>query len=176
MARRQRLNETQIAELFDPPTEQRELVRHFTLSEGDLVAIRRCRGDHNRLGHALMRCYLRYPGRALRIGERPPAALLAFVAEQIGALSGSIDEYLAAERNRQRHAIECQEQLGLRPPDPRQRTRRNRGSLGIRFTGRSGSGFQPAMVRAHARACALSVMPGNSRRSSTAAANSPRCS
>ena len=35
----------------------------------------------------------------------------------------------------------------------RQRTRRNRGGLGIRFTGRSG--FQPAMVRAHSRACAF---------------------
>ena len=35
MARRQRLSETQIAELFDPPTEQRELVRHYTLSETD---------------------------------------------------------------------------------------------------------------------------------------------
>ena len=41
------------------------------------------------------------------------------------------------------------------------------------FTGRSGSGFQPAMVWAHSRACALSVMPGNSRRSLIAAANSP---
>jgi hypothetical protein len=39
MARQQRLNETQIAELFDPPTEQRELVRHYTLSETDLAAI-----------------------------------------------------------------------------------------------------------------------------------------
>jgi hypothetical protein len=48
--------------------------------------------------------------------------------------------------------------------------------LGIRFTGRSGSGFQPAMVRAHSRACALSVMPGNRRRSSMAAEKSPRCS
>jgi hypothetical protein len=36
----------------------------------------------------------------------------------------------------------------------RQGGRRNRGA---RFTGRSGSGFQPAMVRAHSRACALSV-------------------
>ena len=44
---------------------------------------------------------------------------------------------------------------------PRQRTRRSRGGLGIRFTGRSGR--QPAMVRAHSRACALSVMPGNRR-------------
>ena len=55
---------------------------------------------------------------------------------------------------------------------PRQSTRRNRGA---RFTGRSGSGFQPAMVRAHFRACALSVMPGNRWRSSTAADSSPRC-
>ena len=115
MARQQRLNTTQIAELFDPPTEQRELVRHYTLSESDLMAIKRCRGDHNRLGHALMRCYLRYPGRAMRVGERPPAALLVFVAEQIDVLPESIDKYIAEERNRQRHAIECQEQLGLRP-------------------------------------------------------------
>ncbi len=115
MARRQRLNETQIAELFEPPTEQRELVRHFTLSEADLAAIRRCRGDHNRLGYALMLCYLRFPGRVLRAGEHPPAPLLAFVADQLEVLPGCIDAYLAAERNRQRHAIECQEKLGLRP-------------------------------------------------------------
>ena len=109
MARRQRLSETQIVELFDPPTEQRELVRHYTLSEADLAAIRRCRGDHNRLGHALMLCYLRYPGRPLRAGERPPEPLLAFVAEQIDVLPKSIDDYLASERNRQRHAVEWQD-------------------------------------------------------------------
>ena len=62
-----------------------------------------------------MLCYLRYPGRALRSGERPPPALLAFAAEQIGILPDAVDGYLAAERNRQRHAVECQEQLGLRP-------------------------------------------------------------
>jgi hypothetical protein len=28
-------------------------------------------------------CYLRYPGRPLRINERPPTALISFVAEQI---------------------------------------------------------------------------------------------
>ena len=123
MARRQRLSDIQITELFDPPTDQRELVRHFTLSAADLAAIRRCRGDHNRLGHALMLCYLRFPGRALRAGERPPPALLAFVAEQVEVLpdapdaraSSGIDAYLAAERSRQRQAVECQEQLGLRP-------------------------------------------------------------
>src|SRR4051794_20521932 len=41
------------------------------------------------------------------------------------------------------------------------------------FGGLGGSGFQPAMTRAQYRALALSVMPGNMRRSSTAAENSP---
>ena len=58
-----------------------------------------------------MLCYLRHPGRPLHAGERPPAALLAFVAEQIDVLPESIDDYLAAERNRHRHAIEFQEQI-----------------------------------------------------------------
>ena len=77
------MTETQIAALFDPPTEPRELVRHYTLTETDLAMIRRCRGDHSRLGYALMLCYLRHPGRPLRTNERPPAALVSFVAEQI---------------------------------------------------------------------------------------------
>jgi TnpA family transposase len=81
----------------------------------DLAAVRRCRGDHNRLGHALMLCYLRFPGRALRAGERPPAALLGFVAGQVEVLPGAISDYLAGERTRQRQSVECQDHLGLRP-------------------------------------------------------------
>ena len=73
MTRRQQLSEAQISDLFDPPTGQRDLVHHYTLSDADLAAIRRCRGNHNRLGYALMPCYLRHPGRALRAGERPPS-------------------------------------------------------------------------------------------------------
>ena len=49
--------------------------------------------------------------------------------------------------------------------------RRVPGSLAS--CGFTDSGFQAAMVRAQSRACTLSVMPGNSRRSSTAADNSP---
>jgi hypothetical protein len=115
VARRQRLSEIQLKELFDPPTGQRDLVRHFTLSAADLAMSERRRGDHNRLGHALMLCHLRHPGRPLRPGERPPTVLLQFVAEQIGVLPDAVDAYRAAERNRQRHAVECQELLGLRP-------------------------------------------------------------
>jgi TnpA family transposase len=115
VARRQQLSEDQIAELFDPPTEQRELVRHFTLSAADLAAIQRCRGDANRLGYALMLCYLRHPGRPLRAGERPPELLVAFVAEQLDVSHDSIDNYIDIECNRQRQSVDCQAWLGLRP-------------------------------------------------------------
>ena len=113
--RRQQLTGAQIAALFDPPTDRRELVRHCTLSEADTAMIRRCRGDHSRLGYALMLCYLRYPGRPLRINERPPAALISFVAEQIDVRPESIDDYLISGQNRRRHAAELQDRLRLRP-------------------------------------------------------------
>src|SRR5260370_1754351 len=113
--RRQQLTEAQITALLDPPTDQRELVRHYTLSAAALAAIRSCSGNHNRLGHALMICYLRYPGRPLKAGERPPRPLLLFIAEQIDALPEAIEDYLAAERNRQRHVAEPQARLGFRP-------------------------------------------------------------
>jgi TnpA family transposase len=62
-----------------------------------------------------MLCYLRYPGRPLRAAERPPAALISFVAEQIDVLPEAIDDYLASEQNRRRHAAELQDRLRLRP-------------------------------------------------------------
>src|ERR1700722_2974098 len=131
--RRPQLTEAQIATLFDPPTGRRELVRHYTLSPDDLAAVRRYRGDHNRLGFALMLSYLRYPGRPLKAGERPPVRLIAFIAEQIDASPASIEDYLAAERNRQRHAVECQKRLGLCP-------------FGRRAAGEVTSAIQPQAV------------------------------
>ena len=119
MTRRQQLTEPQLTALFDPPTDQRELVRHYTLSDADITMIRRCRGDHSRLGYAVMLCYLRYPGRPLHAGERPPAALVAFIAGQIDILPDAIHDYLRSEQNRRRHAIELQEYLRLRPFGPR---------------------------------------------------------
>ena len=85
------------------------------LTKTDLAMIRRCRGDHSRLGYALMLCYLRHPGRPLRTNERPPAALVAFVAEQIDVRPEAVNGYLASEQNRRRHAAELQDRLQLRP-------------------------------------------------------------
>src|SRR4029077_18168160 len=51
----------------------------------------------------------------LRISERPPAALVSFVARQIDVRPETIDDYLSSEQNRRRHAAEVQNRLRLRP-------------------------------------------------------------
>ena len=54
VTRRQQLTEIQRAAPYDAPAEQRELVRHYTLSQADLAAVGRCRGDHNRLSWSMV--------------------------------------------------------------------------------------------------------------------------
>ena len=132
MTRRQPLSEIQIAELFDPPTEQRELVRHYTLSETDLAGIRRYRGDHNRFGRALMLCYLRYPGRPLRAGERPPESLKRRLRERARR---SLEQRLRTAHSRFRVTV-CR-------PSPTTWARKNRRGIWQRNSGARRSEIRP---------------------------------
>jgi len=83
MARRQLLTREALAPYYDPPTDERETARHCTLSREDLDLIGERRGASSRLGFALLLLYMRWPGRVLEAGEKPPGAILAFVADQI---------------------------------------------------------------------------------------------
>ena len=74
----------QRAVLLNLPTHEEDVVRHCTLTADDLMAIGRARTPETRLGYALQLCALRYPGRHLRRGELLPAAMLDYIAEQIG--------------------------------------------------------------------------------------------
>lgn len=108
------LTDAQRAALFDLPTTERDLIRHYTLTAADLALIARQRLDHTRLGFALMLCSLRYPGRLLREGERPPAAFIRFVAEQVGVFPEAFEDYLRHDQTRRRHAAELQQQFRYR--------------------------------------------------------------
>jgi len=77
MARRQLLTDEQWTGLLAPPSDEREIVRYWTLSREDFDVIFRKRSDHSRLGIALLLCYLRYPGRVLGADEMPPATLVS---------------------------------------------------------------------------------------------------
>jgi uncharacterized protein DUF4158 len=91
------------------------MVRHYTLSSEDLALINRRRGDPNRLGFALMLCYLRFPGRILQQGEQPPAELCRFVAEQLSLDAAHFGDYAERDQTRREHVLEIQAALELRP-------------------------------------------------------------
>lgn len=58
MPHRELLTESQRLSLNAPASDERGMVRHYTLSSEDLALINRRRGDPNRLGFALRLCYL----------------------------------------------------------------------------------------------------------------------
>ena len=103
MLHRELLTESQRLSLQTPVTDKRGMVRHYTLSSEDLTLINRRRGDPNRLGFALMLCYLRFPGRILQQGEQPPAALCAFVAEQLNLDAAHFGDYAERDQTRREH-------------------------------------------------------------------------
>jgi TnpA family transposase len=115
MPHRELLTESQRLDLQAPASDERGMVRHYTLTSEDLTLINRRRGDPNRLGFALMLCYLRFPGRILQQGEQPPAALCVFVAEQLGLDAAHFSDYAERDQTRREHVLEIEIALGLRP-------------------------------------------------------------
>ena len=90
MPRRELLTEPQRLAFAEPGTEERERVRHYTLSAEDLALIDRRRGDPNRLGFAALLGYLRFPGRTLRQDEQPPGGHARLHRRAAGARTGKL--------------------------------------------------------------------------------------
>ncbi len=71
-----RLRNRRRHELFDIPTDEDSLIRHYSLSPADRLEIELRRRKQNLLGFAVQLCLMRYPGRALLPNEVPPPMLL----------------------------------------------------------------------------------------------------
>ncbi|MDE0947960.1 MAG: DUF4158 domain-containing protein, partial [Sphingobium sp.] len=112
MARRRLLTREALAPHYDPPTEEREIARYFTLSREDLDLVGERRGASSRLGFALLLLYMRWPGRVLEAGERPPGAILAFVADQIDVPTTAFDDYARRDETRRAHLADLMQRLG----------------------------------------------------------------
>jgi hypothetical protein len=69
MARRQLLTDEQWARLLAPPNDEREIVRHYTLSRDDLDLIAGKRSGHSHLGFAVLLCYISTTIISLPIGR-----------------------------------------------------------------------------------------------------------
>ena len=114
MPHRTLLSPEQRTRLLGIPTEAAEMAKHYVLSTEDLALVRTKRRLSNRLGFAVQLCALRHPGRPLERSEVPPAAMLAFVANQVGADPKLFGDYAHRAETRREHLLELQQYLRLR--------------------------------------------------------------
>ena len=84
MERRKLLTPEERQALLGVPDDEESLIRHYTLSPQDRLQAEVRRRPHNQLGFAVQLCLMRYPGRILGVDECPPAAMVAYVAQQLG--------------------------------------------------------------------------------------------
>jgi len=114
MPRRSILTDRQRASVFDLPTDDVALLRHYTLADDDLEIIRARRRPHNRFGFALQLCALRYPGRLLASGEVIPEAMTRFLAAQLGLKPDDLVDYAIREETRREHLAALREIYGYK--------------------------------------------------------------
>ncbi len=114
MPRRQILTDRVRSALFDIPTDQASLLRHYTLADDDIEHIRERRLARNQLGFALQLCAFRYPGRLLEAGETIPLEMTEFVAAQLGLAGEDLAGYAETDVTRRRHLIDIRAIYGYK--------------------------------------------------------------
>ncbi len=114
MPRRHILTDRQRSALFELPTDEVDLLRHYILDDEDIEHIRRRRHAHNKLGFALQLCAFRYPGRLLSAGEIIPLSVTEFLAAQIGVKPHELAGYAETDVTRRRHLIDLRSLYGYK--------------------------------------------------------------
>ncbi|MBY5775265.1 DUF4158 domain-containing protein [Rhizobium leguminosarum] len=112
MGRRRLLKQDEREQLFGIPTDEESLIRYYTLSPADRLETEIRRRSHNQLGFAVQLCIMRYPGRILGEDE-PPAAMIAYVAEQLSVGSEEFTAYAQRVQTRSEHSRHLANYVGL---------------------------------------------------------------
>jgi TnpA family transposase len=114
MPRRSILTARQRAALFDLPTDEANILYHYTLSAEDLEHIDDRRRPENRFGYALQLCVLRYPGRLISSREMIPESVVRFIGAQLGMTGDEILPYAARRQTRQQHLQALRQVYGFK--------------------------------------------------------------
>ena len=109
------LTPAQRTALFDPPSDLATIERLYTLGSQELAEIFRRRRPANRIGFAVQLCYLREPGRALRVDETPPITMLALLAEQLACTVTDFSLYADRSPTLREHRAQAEAWLSMRP-------------------------------------------------------------
>jgi hypothetical protein len=79
------------------------MLRHYTLADDDLEAVRTRRRPQNKFGFGLQLCALRYLGLLLGFSEQIPGPVAKFIAAQLGLNPDDLTDYAAREETRREH-------------------------------------------------------------------------
>ena len=100
--------------LFSVPQREADLLRHYTLSDEDLLNIGARRRPRNKLGFALQLCALRYPGRLLALSEFVAPAVVDFIGRQLDLAGDDLADYAVRSETRHEHLAELRRLYGFR--------------------------------------------------------------
>ena len=114
MPRRSVLTDAEKQSLFTIPTDISEMSKYYLLSEADLSIINQKRGNYNKLGFAILLCFMRYPGISLNADTEILEETVKFISEQLKILEhNSWRNYFNREQTRREHLIELQSLFGV---------------------------------------------------------------
>ena len=115
MAHRPILTQRQRHELMALPVDEPSMLRHYVLSDEDIIRIKQKQGDDNRLGFALQLCALRYPGRYLNSKDVLPTALIVFIGAPLGLSEQQLSAFTYKSVTRYEHLRVLQQEYEYRP-------------------------------------------------------------
>jgi Domain of unknown function (DUF4158) len=107
------LSPTQRGQVMALPSSLREYEELYTLTPADREFVASHRTNTNRLGISVQLCFLRHPGRAWTPDEMVPAAMLRFIALQVGAEPADLLGYAARDETRREHVAEVMREYGF---------------------------------------------------------------
>ncbi|EME71282.1 transposase [Paramagnetospirillum caucaseum] len=113
MARQRILSDRHWAQLMAVNFDERAIVRHYTLSRDDIDLIAGKRGDHNRLGFAVLLCSIRQSGHPPAADEVAPSEVVAFVAKQLDVDPSVHARYARRDETRREHVADIIRRLNL---------------------------------------------------------------
>ena len=99
---------------FPTDIESEDLDRFFLLSDDDLQAIQKLRGQHNQLGFGLQLGCLRYLGFFPEDLGQVPLIAVDYVAQQLQVTSDLLEVYGKRSSTQRKHQRQIQQQLGYR--------------------------------------------------------------